>query len=238
MNNTACLQPQLITSQSPIILFCRARSNSIKCSPRPLILSTRFLQPHLLSSKHNSHLKHKQTTASSTSTCSTLTMNSSSESAFVTSFMGVSVRRRTDLGLHKKTHTSSLTRRVASPRAVLSNRTTEAPSWGAPPTTTYQVTVIQKGKTSVIEVEEEANLRKELLSNGIDVYTLGGKFRNCGGGGQCGTCLVAIEEGLYSSTNGRTAREQFLLDSKPDDWRLACRTTVLGDITVRTKPQA
>lgn len=104
--------------------------------------------------------------------------------------------------------------------------------------TTYQVTVIQKNKTSVIEVEEEANLRNELLANGIDVYTLGGKFRNCGGGGQCGTCLVQIEGGVYSNTNSRTAREQFLLKSKPDDWRLSCRTQVLGDLTVWTKPQA
>lgn len=160
------------------------------------------------------------------------------EPAFVSSFSGLPVHRHT--GSTEDSPISSLrpVQRVTSPTAVLSNRTVQAPSWNAPvKTNTYQVTVIHKNRTTVIDVEQEANLRKELLANGIDVYTLGGKLRNCGGGGQCGTCLVAIEDGMYM-TNDRTPREQFLLQSKPDNWRLSCRTSVLGDITVRTKPQS
>ncbi len=41
-----------------------------------------------------------------------------------------------------------------------------------------------------------ANLREKALQNGIDLYTLKGKLMNCGGYGQCGTCIVAVEEGM------------------------------------------
>lgn len=94
-----------------------------------------------------------------------------------------------------------------------------------------------KNGSKVVEVDADTDLRKALLAGGVDVYTLGGKLRNCGGGGQCGTCLISIEEGVYM-TNGRTPREEHLLQDKPNNWRLACRTLVVGDVTVRTKPQA
>ena len=34
-----------------------------------------------------------------------------------------------------------------------------------------------------------ANLRTKALENRIDLYTLMGKMSNCGGYGQCGTCI-------------------------------------------------
>ena len=37
-----------------------------------------------------------------------------------------------------------------------------------------------------------ANLRTKALENRIDLYTLMGKMSNCGGYGQCGTCIVVI----------------------------------------------
>ncbi|MEL6788131.1 MAG: iron ABC transporter substrate-binding protein, partial [Cyanobacteria bacterium J06607_15] len=33
-----------------------------------------------------------------------------------------------------------------------------------------------------------SNLREKALQNRVDIYTLGGKLRNCGGYGQCATC--------------------------------------------------
>ena len=121
------------------------------------------------------------------------------------------------------------------PRAVLDSRVSVG--FGVETKRTYKVTVIQGNRTSTIEVDGETNLRRALLDDKVDVYTLGGKLRNCGGAGQCGTCLINVEDGVFN-TNGRTPREEFLLQNKPDTWRLACRTLVHGDVTVRTKPQA
>lgn len=95
----------------------------------------------------------------------------------------------------------------------------------------------QKRGDIVVEVDSDTDLREALLAKGVDVYTLGGKLRNCGGGGQCGTCLISVEEGAYYA-GVRTPREEFLLANKPESWRLACRTKVTGDVTIRTKPQA
>lgn len=101
---------------------------------------------------------------------------------------------------------------------------------------TYTVKVMQKDRCTLVEVDNNTDLRRALLDANVDLYTLGGKLRNCGGAGQCGTCLLAVEDGMYNM-NGRTAKEQFLLEDKPDSWRLACRTKVHGDCTVRTKPR-
>lgn len=40
-----------------------------------------------------------------------------------------------------------------------------------------------------------ANLRLKALESSIDLYTFMGKMMNCGGYGQCGTCVVEIVEG-------------------------------------------
>ena len=48
-----------------------------------------------------------------------------------------------------------------------------------------------------------ANLREKAIENRIDIYTLKGKLTNCGGYGQCGTCIVEIVEGMENlSPNG------------------------------------
>jgi ferredoxin len=103
-----------------------------------------------------------------------------------------------------------------------------------------QVTVYEKGKSEprVLEAPVGSNLRKVLLENKIDVYTLRGKLTNCGGGGQCGTCIVDITEGQYN-TNPRGWREARIFENKqaPDSWRLSCCTKIEGPITVHTKPQ-
>ncbi len=82
-----------------------------------------------------------------------------------------------------------------------------------------------------------ANLRFKAMENGIDLYTLFGKMMNCGGYGQCGTCVVEIVEGL-ENVSPKTTVEERKLKKRPDNCRLACQTTVHGPITVKTKPTA
>jgi ferredoxin len=80
-----------------------------------------------------------------------------------------------------------------------------------------------------------ANLRFKALENGIDLYTFAGKMMNCGGYGQCGTCIVEIVEGM-ENLSPRTDVEVRKLRKKPDNYRLACQTLVNGPISVLTKP--
>lgn len=80
-----------------------------------------------------------------------------------------------------------------------------------------------------------ANLRLKALENGIDLYKGMSKLMNCGGNGQCGTCIVEIAEGLQN-LSPRTPFEQQKLKKKPDSYRLACQTLVQGPVSVKTKP--
>jgi ferredoxin len=80
-----------------------------------------------------------------------------------------------------------------------------------------------------------ANLRLKAVENGIDLYTFVGKMSNCGGYGQCGTCIVEIVDGL-DNLSPRTEFENRKLKKKPDNYRLACQTLVNGPVSVKTKP--
>lgn len=80
-----------------------------------------------------------------------------------------------------------------------------------------------------------ANLRVKALEQGIDIYTLFGKMTNCGGHGQCGTCIVEIVEGM-ENLSPRTDFEKRKLKKKPESYRLACQTLVNGSVSVKTKP--
>lgn len=80
-----------------------------------------------------------------------------------------------------------------------------------------------------------ANLREKALQNSIDLYTFKGKLMNCGGYGQCGTCIVEIEEGM-ENLSPPTEVEKRKLRKKPDNYRLACQTLVNGPVSVKTKP--
>lgn len=82
-----------------------------------------------------------------------------------------------------------------------------------------------------------ANLRFKAIENGIDIYTLIGKMTNCGGYGQCGTCIVEIVEGL-ENLSPRTEVEDRKLKKKPANYRLACQALVEGPVSVNTKPKA
>jgi ferredoxin len=81
-----------------------------------------------------------------------------------------------------------------------------------------------------------ANLRIKALENSIDLYTTWGKMMNCGGYGQCGTCIVEIVEGM-ENLSPRTPVEEKKLKKKPANYRLACQTLVNGPVSVATKPK-
>ncbi|BAB72841.1 2Fe-2S iron-sulfur cluster-binding protein [Anabaena sp. FACHB-709] len=80
-----------------------------------------------------------------------------------------------------------------------------------------------------------ANLRLKAMDNGVDIYKLFGKLTNCGGVGQCGTCIVEIVEGIENLSTP-TDVENRMLKKKPANYRLACQTLVNGPVSVVTKP--
>ena len=80
-----------------------------------------------------------------------------------------------------------------------------------------------------------ANLRLKAMENGVDIYTFRGKMMNCGGYGQCGTCIVQVVEGM-ENLSPRTEVENRKLKKKPENYRLACQTLVNGPVSVVTKP--
>lgn len=80
-----------------------------------------------------------------------------------------------------------------------------------------------------------ANLRLKAVENNIDIYKLLAKVTNCGGVGQCATCVVEISEGL-ENLSPRTDVENKKFKNKPNNYRLACQTLVNGPVSVITKP--
>jgi ferredoxin len=108
-------------------------------------------------------------------------------------------------------------------------------SWAAPyqPTTVPTIRVDQEGQQ--VGCIEGANLRKAALDAGINPYKGLNNFNNCGGLGQCGTCVVEVLEGARNLSPRSDVEEVYLAD-RPASYRLSCRTTVNGDVTVRTRP--
>lgn len=90
-------------------------------------------------------------------------------------------------------------------------------------------------ENSEVVAADGANLREKMLQNGIDLYTFTGKLMNCGGYGQCGTCVVQITAGM-ENLSPRTEVEKRKLKKKPDNYRLACQALVNGPVSVVTKP--
>ncbi len=102
------------------------------------------------------------------------------------------------------------------------------------------ITLSNEGKT--IEVPVGANLRRALLNNGISPYIGVAKLINCRGFELCGTCRVEVVDGKGASPK-REDEEETLISSTPfyarkieKNIRLACQTSVVGDIAVKTYP--
>jgi ferredoxin len=99
--------------------------------------------------------------------------------------------------------------------------------------TLAKIEFVKEDKEVVVAVG--VNLRQKALENGIDLYTFKGKLTNCGGYGQCGTCIVNVVKGAeYLSP--KTDFEVRKLKRKPDTYRLACQAMVNGPISIETKP--
>ncbi|QNI89300.1 2Fe-2S iron-sulfur cluster-binding protein [Synechococcus sp. ROS8604] len=82
---------------------------------------------------------------------------------------------------------------------------------------------------------EGANLRKAALSSGVNPYKGLNNLNNCGGVGQCGTCVIEVLEGAQN-LSPRSDVEEVYLSDRPSNYRLSCRTSVNGDVTIRTRP--
>jgi ferredoxin len=95
------------------------------------------------------------------------------------------------------------------------------------------INFIKEGKE--VTAAAGANLRQKAIENGVDIYTFKGKLMNCGGIGQCATCVVNITEGA-DQLSPRTDFENRRLKKRPESCRLACQTMVNGSVTVETKP--
>jgi ferredoxin len=67
-----------------------------------------------------------------------------------------------------------------------------------------------------------------LLENKVDLYNGAAKVINCQGLGTCGTCAVKIEGSVSKPSAMEQLRAPLLKDR-----RLACQTSVLGDILVK-----
>lgn len=92
-----------------------------------------------------------------------------------------------------------------------------------------------------IQVPVGANLRKEALRAGVQVYQGPDKIFHCPGLGTCGTCRVNIVKGM-ENTSSRSLKERLRMSfsmayvGNEATMRLACQTQVLGDIEVQTCP--
>lgn len=107
------------------------------------------------------------------------------------------------------------------------------------------VTFVNEKKS--IEVPAGANLRKEAIKAGVQLYPFPHNYLNCMGFGQCGSCRVIVKKGLENCSqqgliekitfnNVINAPVFFARLGHEKDMRLACQTRVNGDIEVETKP--
>jgi ferredoxin len=96
-----------------------------------------------------------------------------------------------------------------------------------------------------IDVPRGANLRKEALKAGVELYPGIHKIFNCHGLRQCASCRVLIKKGK-ENVSRQGFFEKLRLMAGPitgfarigneDTLRLSCATRVLGDIEVETQP--
>nr|WP_284498669.1 2Fe-2S iron-sulfur cluster-binding protein [Synechococcus sp. MU1655] len=108
-------------------------------------------------------------------------------------------------------------------------------SWFAPRCERPVPTIRFEQEGQQVGCIEGANLRKAALSSGINPYKGLNNLNNCGGVGQCGTCVIEVLEGAQNLSPRSDVEEVYLAD-RPANYRLSCRTSVIGDVTIRTRP--
>ena len=92
-----------------------------------------------------------------------------------------------------------------------------------------------------IQVPEGANLRREAIKAGVQLYPHVHRFVNCHGLAQCGSCRVLITKGTENASQmGLLERLRLKISmayiGNEGTMRLACQTRVMGDLTVETQP--
>jgi ferredoxin len=92
----------------------------------------------------------------------------------------------------------------------------------------------REGKEVVVKTVKGLMLRDVLLSSGIDVYTNTAKLTNCGGGLQCGTCVVDVQND--EDWESRADIEAKRLKKYSPSCRLSCNTLIEGDCKVVVCP--
>ncbi|CAB9520920.1 Ferredoxin [Seminavis robusta] len=104
----------------------------------------------------------------------------------------------------------------------------------------------EKEKDATLELFAGENLRHGMLVRGVKLNDpLAQRFDtknggNCGAGGLCRTCAVAVQSGAELLNPQRVAEQQMLADNPR--WRLACKAIVgygmqEGEMTVRVTPR-
>jgi ferredoxin len=92
-----------------------------------------------------------------------------------------------------------------------------------------------------IQVPAGANLRKEAIRAGVQLYPGIHTVANCHGLGQCGSCRVLVTKGADNCSKKGLLESARLAVSlayigNESQMRLACCTKINGDVTVTTKP--
>lgn len=98
-----------------------------------------------------------------------------------------------------------------------------------------------------VEVPAGANLRREAMKAGVEVYPGLHKLLHCPGIGMCTSCKVHVKKGQENCSKPswwerlslRGIFNQlcfFARIGNEEDIRLSCQTCVNGDIEVETKP--
>ncbi|MEZ6056916.1 MAG: 2Fe-2S iron-sulfur cluster-binding protein [Planctomycetaceae bacterium] len=107
-----------------------------------------------------------------------------------------------------------------------------------------KVTIANDKRT--IEVPEGANLRKEAMKNGVELYSGPYRYLNCRGFGLCCSCRVTVTKGDENlSKRGLWEKLHMLINpfgffarlGSDQEVRLACQTRVKGDCTVISRPE-
>ena len=106
-------------------------------------------------------------------------------------------------------------------------------------------TVKIKNEKKSIDVPEGANLRRAAMRQGVELYSGLDRYLNCRGFGACGSCRVHVTSG-QENVSKVGLWEWFMTRFHPLRWwvrigeedksRLACQTTVNGDIEIETHP--
>lgn len=91
-----------------------------------------------------------------------------------------------------------------------------------------------EGKVVQIKTVKGLVLRDVLLGAGVELYAGSAKLTNCGGGMQCGTCVLDVKGDV--DWEPRAEMEAKRLRKYADSCRLSCNTIVEGDVAVKLRP--